>query len=277
MDASGLSLSALTGFAQRLFRLITAMDSDNYPECCHAIYIVNAGATFTAIWRILAPFLDYEAVRQQWMDKMDAAMQQRRQNPKGQLPPVLIQATHTNGHLAQQQPHTDHLQHHPPGSASGGSALMHLIHRLSSGHHTPAATSEAGDGFATPRSQGSVASRLSSVASVYYDAQEPPSPYGESPRSSSSDGAGGGAFNPPASPFHSTVLSSAGAADSMSVGPQSRTRSQLSQQSGFTTATVGLAGTSGGGAEQPAHHLALDEEGPAEAMQPGCSCRCTIM
>jgi hypothetical protein len=34
------------------------MDSDNYPECCHAIYILNAGATFTAIWRMLSPFVD---------------------------------------------------------------------------------------------------------------------------------------------------------------------------------------------------------------------------
>lgn len=34
------------------------MDSDNYPECCHAIYIVNAGAAFSAIWRLLSPFVD---------------------------------------------------------------------------------------------------------------------------------------------------------------------------------------------------------------------------
>lgn len=42
----------------QLFRLITAMDSDNYPESCHAIYIVNGGMAFGAIWRILSPFVD---------------------------------------------------------------------------------------------------------------------------------------------------------------------------------------------------------------------------
>ncbi|KAF6256307.1 CRAL-TRIO domain-containing protein [Scenedesmus sp. NREL 46B-D3] len=121
MDAAGLSLSSLTGFAQRLFRVITAMDSDNYPECCHAIYIANAGAAFSAIWKLLAAFVDrgtrdkvhvlggtkaskaalldafgpdlvptflggqlnYEAVRQQWLDKMDAAIAQRQQHPCG--------------------------------------------------------------------------------------------------------------------------------------------------------------------------------------------------
>jgi hypothetical protein len=42
----------------QLFRLITAMDSDNYPECCHAIYIVNGGMAFGAIWRMVSPFVD---------------------------------------------------------------------------------------------------------------------------------------------------------------------------------------------------------------------------
>ncbi len=34
------------------------MDSDNYPETCHAIYIVNGGMAFGAIWRIVSPFVD---------------------------------------------------------------------------------------------------------------------------------------------------------------------------------------------------------------------------
>jgi hypothetical protein len=41
MDASGLTLVSLTGFAQRLFRAIAGMDSDNYPETCNNILIVN--------------------------------------------------------------------------------------------------------------------------------------------------------------------------------------------------------------------------------------------
>ena len=34
------------------------MDSDNYPESCHAIYIVNGGMVFGAVWRMLSPFVD---------------------------------------------------------------------------------------------------------------------------------------------------------------------------------------------------------------------------
>jgi hypothetical protein len=47
-----------TGLCLQLFRLITVMDSDNFPECCHAIYIANAGAAFSVIWKLLAPFVD---------------------------------------------------------------------------------------------------------------------------------------------------------------------------------------------------------------------------
>ncbi len=34
------------------------MDSDNYPESCHAIYIVNNNAIFSAIWRLVKGFVD---------------------------------------------------------------------------------------------------------------------------------------------------------------------------------------------------------------------------
>jgi hypothetical protein len=50
--------AVLCGHPLQLFRLITSMDSDNYPETCHAIYIVNGGVTFGAIWRIVSPFVD---------------------------------------------------------------------------------------------------------------------------------------------------------------------------------------------------------------------------
>jgi hypothetical protein len=52
------SLRLTAGLCLQLFRLITVMDSDNFPECCHAIYIANAGAAFSAIWKLLAPFVD---------------------------------------------------------------------------------------------------------------------------------------------------------------------------------------------------------------------------
>jgi hypothetical protein len=42
----------------QLFRLITSMDSDNYPESCHAIYILNGGAAFAMIWRVVSNFVD---------------------------------------------------------------------------------------------------------------------------------------------------------------------------------------------------------------------------
>jgi hypothetical protein len=51
-------LHTFAALCLQLFRLITVMDSDNYPECCHAIYIANAGATFSGIWKLLAPFVD---------------------------------------------------------------------------------------------------------------------------------------------------------------------------------------------------------------------------
>jgi hypothetical protein len=34
------------------------MDSDNYPETCHAIFIVNNSSAFSAIWRIVRVFVD---------------------------------------------------------------------------------------------------------------------------------------------------------------------------------------------------------------------------
>lgn len=117
------SLPVLLPHALQLLRLITAMDSDNYPECCHAIYIANGGATFGAIWRLVSPFidkgtrdkvhvigggknmhrvlaeaigqemlpnflggsLDYDAVRHEWLDKMDQAIAERQQHPQEQV------------------------------------------------------------------------------------------------------------------------------------------------------------------------------------------------
>lgn len=99
------------------------MDSDNYPECCDAIYIVNGGAAFAAIWRLVSPFidkgtrdkvhvigsgkamqkvlfdtfgrelvpaflggdLDYEATRHEWLVKMDQAIAQRQLHPSQQV------------------------------------------------------------------------------------------------------------------------------------------------------------------------------------------------
>lgn len=99
------------------------MDSDNYPECCHAIYIANGGAAFSAIWRLVSPFidkgtrdkvkvigsgkamqqvlfeafgkelvpsflggqLDYDAVRDEWLAKMDRVIADRQHDPQQQV------------------------------------------------------------------------------------------------------------------------------------------------------------------------------------------------
>jgi hypothetical protein len=114
IDTQGLRLSSLTGFVQRLFRAMLSIDSDNYPESCAHIFIVNNSAAFTMLWGVVAPWvdagtrskvhvlgsgramhtellkhfrpeqlpsllagcgtLDYESVRCEWADKIDAAM-----------------------------------------------------------------------------------------------------------------------------------------------------------------------------------------------------------
>jgi uncharacterized membrane protein YgcG len=113
IDTQGLRLSSLTGFVQRLFRAMLAIDGDNYPESCAHIFVVNNSAVFTMLWGVVAPWvdagtrrkvhvlgsgkamtaellkhfrpeqlpslltggkLDYEATRQAWALKIDAAM-----------------------------------------------------------------------------------------------------------------------------------------------------------------------------------------------------------
>eukprot|EP00882_Tetradesmus_deserticola_P017603 GHRQ01018859.1.p1 GENE.GHRQ01018859.1~~GHRQ01018859.1.p1 ORF type:complete len:410 (+),score=121.45 GHRQ01018859.1:377-1606(+) len=380
MDATGLSLSSLTGFAQRVgqqlavsqlmsdsmlclvptvldvqrhvpvasvqpcnalcslrpahlavssrlclpavlclqvFRVITAMDSDNYPECCHAIYIANAGATFSAIWKLLSAFvdkgtrdkvhvlggvkasqaalldafgpelmptflggqLDYEAVRQQWLDKMDAAIAQRQQQPRGKQPPLVLHAA--NGQPVQSQQQQQQLTQR--SSSSGGlPPKLHLSHT----HGTASSTSAAGErassgddgGWATPLSTASKFSTVSGT-SVYFDPQDstPVSPSGTSPASSdpgdflnlSAPGAalGGSPLQHSSHAAQHTPEWGAGSmlSGSMSVGPHSRTRSQLSQQSGFTgiTGPAGLGGHGAGSMDGGAGGLGLQEQGEA--------------
>jgi hypothetical protein len=112
IDTQGLKVSSLTGFVQRLFRSMLSIDSDNYPESCAHIFIVNNSAVFTMLWRVVAPWidagtrnkvrvlgsgaamraelaahfrpgqlptflggeLDYEQTRREWAEKIDAAM-----------------------------------------------------------------------------------------------------------------------------------------------------------------------------------------------------------
>ncbi|GBF91545.1 hypothetical protein Rsub_04285 [Raphidocelis subcapitata] len=181
MDAAGLTFSMLTGFAQRLFRALAGMDSDNYPETCNSIFIVNNSAAFTTIWRMLRVFvdagtrekvkvlgsgnpmlaallqefdasqipsflggtLDYDERRRQWLEVMDAAMAEAA--ARGKEP----EGSPLNGF---ERPSL-------PGALSGLRTAGSLISEVE----------EDEGGFGTP---ASAASRASSALSVYFDALE---------------------------------------------------------------------------------------------------------
>ncbi|KAI8477280.1 MAG: CRAL-TRIO domain-containing protein [Monoraphidium minutum] len=221
MDAAGLTFSMLTGFAQRLFRALTAMDSDNYPETCQSIFIVNSTAAFGAIWRVVRVFvdqgtrdkvkvlgsgnpmlaallqefdaaqvpsflggaLDYDARRRQWMDAMDTAMAEAQRAAKDGA-----------GAL--------------PAGAAGGTAGLNGFERLPPLRTSAAASQQSDadeDGFMTP---ASAASRVSSAVSVYFDAIDmaslgsrgPSSSGGGAPAGSSASGGSLGGDSPGASP-----------------------------------------------------------------------------
>ncbi|KIZ07613.1 hypothetical protein MNEG_0343 [Monoraphidium neglectum] len=182
----------LTGFAQRLFRALTAMDSDNYPETCHQIFIVNNSAAFSAIWRMVKVFvdqgtrdkvkvlgsgnpmlvallqefdaaqipsflggaLDYDERRRQWMETMDLAMAEA--------------AAAAAARAAK-----------APAGGGGGSGAVNGFDRMPPPVRTSVAASQRSesvddaDGFATPVS---AASRISSAMSVYFDAIDHSSP-----------------------------------------------------------------------------------------------------
>ena len=58
VDMTGASTRLASRKAMDVFKLIAAVDQDNYPETMGATYVVNAPWVFTAIWRLVRVFLD---------------------------------------------------------------------------------------------------------------------------------------------------------------------------------------------------------------------------
>ena len=170
MDAAGLRLSQLTGFATRVLRAVAAMDSNNYPEVLDHIFIVNSSAAFQAIWRVVRVFvdagtrdkvrvlgggdamlsallqefdaaqvpsflggaLDFDERRRQWLEVMDAAMAEAAAAAEGG----------GAGGGGQKSPAR------PAGSGSGAAAAAAAA---GNGHAAAAAAGAAGAAVALPR------------------------------------------------------------------------------------------------------------------------------
>ena len=58
VDMTGASSRLASRKAVEIFKLIAAVDQDNYPETMGATYVVNAPWVFTAVWRVVRAFLD---------------------------------------------------------------------------------------------------------------------------------------------------------------------------------------------------------------------------
>ena len=58
MDVKGVGLSHLTGEVKRLVSLLTKYDQDNYPEMLGRICIINAPMVFKAVWALIKPMLN---------------------------------------------------------------------------------------------------------------------------------------------------------------------------------------------------------------------------
>ena len=58
VDMTGASSRLASRKAMDIFKLIAAVDQDNYPETMGATYVVNAPWVFTAVWRVVRAFLD---------------------------------------------------------------------------------------------------------------------------------------------------------------------------------------------------------------------------
>ncbi|KAL6493091.1 hypothetical protein OROGR_032850 [Orobanche gracilis] len=60
LDVGGLGLMSLTGPVTEFIRTVQKIDSENYPETLHRMFIINAGPGFRLIWHIIKPLLDPE-------------------------------------------------------------------------------------------------------------------------------------------------------------------------------------------------------------------------
>ncbi|KAL6574364.1 hypothetical protein OROHE_001268 [Orobanche hederae] len=60
LDVGGLGLMSLTGPVTEFIRTVQKIDSENYPETLHRMFIINSGPGFRLIWNIIKPLLDPE-------------------------------------------------------------------------------------------------------------------------------------------------------------------------------------------------------------------------
>jgi hypothetical protein len=56
-DMQGVTFSQLGGETMKVVKKIIALDSDNYPDSLHKLYIINAPGIFNFIWKMVRPIL----------------------------------------------------------------------------------------------------------------------------------------------------------------------------------------------------------------------------
>lgn len=62
VDMKGFSIGKLNGDTRGFIKAFNGIASDNYPECMHKTYIINAPFVFQAAWSVVSKMLDPQTV-----------------------------------------------------------------------------------------------------------------------------------------------------------------------------------------------------------------------